>query len=103
MMSLSLKEKQQLRSVIEVIIQNPEYAKKLFNNINNIRQSDSFGTLTAIEPLIRFVCDYDFNTTPTDRSNYFQKIQEISFDDNDVRKLITSSINDNKLRKKNWR
>lgn len=99
-MNLSLKEKQQLRSVIELIVQNPELAKKLFIDIKTKSTTQKLGTLEEIAPLIRLVYNYDSSTT---KPNYIHSIKKITntLASNDVKKLVFSTLNAQEVNLKN--
>lgn len=96
-MSLNLKEKQQLRSVIELIVQNPLFAKKLFIDIKANQKARSLGTLKHISSLIDHVCNYDFESNKED---YVLSVEKLSsnLNDKDVKNIILSSLGANEER-----
>ncbi|MBH0037664.1 MULTISPECIES: hypothetical protein [unclassified Pseudoalteromonas] len=99
-MNLSLKEKQQLRSVIELIVQNPDLAKKLFIDIETINASKKLGALEEIAPLIRLVYNYESSIT---KPNYIHSIKNItnSLTNHDVKKLVLSTLNAQEISSRN--
>lgn len=88
-MSLSLKEKQLLRSVVELIIQNPLVAKKLFSDVQVARDEEFSFTLDKIKPLISLVNNYD-----AQGEIYLNQIQELigQLNDTDVRSIVKSTL-----------
>lgn len=88
-MSLSLKEKQLLRSVVELIIQNPFVAKKLFSDLQLARDEEFSFTLGKIKPLVSLVNDSD-----AQGDIYLNRIQALigQLDDADVRLIVKSTL-----------
>jgi hypothetical protein len=88
-MSLSLKEKQLLRSLVELIIQNPFLAKKLFIQVKSAGDEELSATLEKIRPLISVVNNYN---SMDDR--YLARIGEVIYElnDPDARSIVKSSL-----------
>lgn len=89
-MSLSLKEKQFLRSVVELIVQNPEVAKDVLHFAKN--QNEYSETLLKISPLIQYSESIDEHKIDT-RDYVDHLIIEVKkISDREVRDVANSAI-----------
>lgn len=89
-MSLSLKEKQFLRSVVELIVQNPEVAKDVLYFAR--KQNDYSETLLKISPLIQYSQSIDGHKLDT-RDYVDHLVLEVKkISDREVQDVANSAI-----------